>query len=122
MEYQDKLDIFLEALKKNNEENKTRELYLKTIELYLKNNSFGLLISLFTKIYQEKKLCELLIEIIYKTNLNNKENKKSDKKSDKNEKLQRFNSFIVKISLESENLIKTYEYDPIKFYGIIFCY
>ena len=29
---------------------------------------------------------------------------------------------MVKISLESENLIKAYEYDPIKFYGIIFCY
>lgn len=58
MEYHDKLDIFLEALKQNNEENKTRELYRETIELYLKKSSFSLLISLFTKIYQEKKLCE----------------------------------------------------------------
>ena len=122
MEYHDKLDIFLEALKQNNEENKTRELYRETIELYLKKRNFSLLISLFTKIYQEKKLCELLIEIFYKTNLNNKENEKNDNKSDKNEKLQSFNSLMVKISLESDNLIKTYEYDPIKFYGIIFSY
>lgn len=54
MEYHDELNIFLEALKQNNEENKTRELYRETIELYLKNSSFSLLISLFTKIYQEK--------------------------------------------------------------------
>ena len=68
MEYQDKLDIFLEAL--------------------------AYWFHYLPKIYQEKKLCELLIEIFYKTNLNNKENEKSDNISDKNEKLQRFNSFM----------------------------
>jgi hypothetical protein len=36
MDYQDKLDLFIEALKENKEENKMKELFQKTIELYSK--------------------------------------------------------------------------------------
>jgi len=34
--YQDKLDLFIEALKENKEKNKMKELFQETIELYSK--------------------------------------------------------------------------------------
>ena len=106
----------MEALKQNEEEDKARELYQETIEQYLVKSTFSLLISLFTKIYQIKDLCELLLQKFHKMNLNIKEKEKNDSNFDGDEKLQRFNSLIVKISSESEKLIKANDYDPIKFY------
>ena len=44
MKYQDKLDLFLEALKQNNEEKKNELLYKETIELYSKKSNFSFLI------------------------------------------------------------------------------
>ena len=58
----------MEALKQNEEEDKVRELYQETIEQYLKKSTFSLLISLFTKIYQVKDLCELLLQKFHKMN------------------------------------------------------
>ena len=40
IDLEDKLDLFLEALKKNKEENKIQELYKETLELYSKANNF----------------------------------------------------------------------------------
>ena len=54
MDYQDKLDLFLDTLKQNKEESKIEELYKETIEHYSKKSSFKFLISLFAKIYQDK--------------------------------------------------------------------
>ena len=36
MDYQDKLDLFIEALKENKEEKKKQELFQEAIELYSK--------------------------------------------------------------------------------------
>ena len=122
MDYQDKLDLFLEALKQNKEESKTQELYQETIELYSKKKGFSFMISLFAKIYQEKVLCESLIKMFYEMNVNNKLSTKNDGNSDRNEKLSQYNSLMVKIASESETLISNNNYDPIQFYGIIICY
>lgn len=65
MEYTDKLDIFLDALKQSKDEDKTKELYQETIELYSKKSSFSFLISLFAKIYNDKVMCSSLINKFY---------------------------------------------------------
>lgn len=122
MNYQDKLDLFIEALKESKEENKNQELFQETIELYSKKKGFSFLISLFAKIYQEKNLCQLLIQKFYDMNVNLKGNEKSDGNSDRDEKLGQFNSLMAKILSESETFITTNAYNPIQFYGVIICY
>ena len=122
IDYEDEFNLFLEALKQNKEEEKNKELYKETIELYSRNNSFILLISLFTKIYQEKDLCCLLLQKFYDININCKDLEKKDSISDKKEKLEKLNSLMAKIASESEKLIKENDYNPIHFYGIIICY
>lgn len=76
MNYQDKLDLFIEALKESKEENKNKVLFQETIELYSKKKGFSFLISLFAKIYQEKNLCQLLIQKFNDMNVNLKANEK----------------------------------------------
>lgn len=125
MEYPDKLDIFLDALKESKGEDKTKELYQETIELYSKRSSFSFLISLFAKIYKDKVMCSSLIKKFYEMNKSFKLNSKKDSNynSNRNEKLgTQFNSLMVKIASEAEDLIKTNNYDRIQFYGIIICY
>ena len=120
-----KLDIFLEALKKNNEIDKIEILYGETIELYKKIN-FSLLISLFLKLYDPskelketlkqrmKKLCSNLIDIFKEIN----DEGNSDRDEDLALELNTFNQ----IYLNANSLIEESKYDPISFYGIIFCY
>ena len=118
MEYPDKLDIFLDALKETKEEDKTKKLYQETIELYSKKSSFSFLISLFAKIYNDKVMCSSLINKFYEMNINVKLNSKKDSNSNfnRNEKLGgKFNSLMVKIASEAEDLIKTNSYNPIQF-------
>ena len=76
IDYQDKLDLFIEALKENKEENKMKELFQEIIELYSKKKGFSFLISLFVKVYQEKDLCNILIQNFYDMNMNIKGNEK----------------------------------------------
>ena len=130
IKYQDKLDLFLEAFENIKEESKIQELYKETIELYSKKSSFSFLISLFSKIYQDKKFCEPLIEKFYKMNaeIKEKEEKEKGKKetstnNDRDNKLgDQFNSIMSKIETEAESLIKNNDYNPIYFYGIIITY
>ena len=127
IKYQDKLDLYLEALEKSKEESKNQELYKETIELYSKKSSFSFLISLFVKIYQDKKLCELLLEKFYNMNAELKEKDKGKKdlstNSDRDNNLgDQFNSIMAKIETESESLINDNGYKPIHFYGIIISY
>ena len=138
MKYQDKLDLFLEALKQNKEEKQNELLYQETISLYSSKSNFSFLISLFAKIYQEKKLCESLLQKFYdmnikileeeKKNIKEKGKKKEKKKennpnSDREEYLgDQFNSLMVKIANESESLITTNEYNRTQFYGLLLCY
>ena len=124
IEYEDKLELFLDALKQNKEENKIEVLYQETIELYSKKSIFSLLISLFTKVYQENKLCKSLLQIFYDMNIKiGKEEIRNNLNSDRNLELENeFNSLMTKVETESENLIKTNEYPPIHFYGLLICY
>ena len=46
IEYSEKMKIFIEALKKNEEENKLDELLKETLSLYSKKKGFGFLISI----------------------------------------------------------------------------
>ena len=110
-----KLDIFLEALKKANEENKINILYDETIELYQKKKKFSLLITLFLKIYNKnKELCSKLLNTFKE--INGKGN--SDKDDELKVHLEKFN----KIYSNAEDIIKSNNYDSINFYGILFCY
>ena len=109
-----KLNIFIEALGKN-EENKKIKLYEDTIDLYQKKKKFSLLISLFLKIYEKnKELCERLIEIFYKIN----EDENTDKDDDLKKNLSIFNS----IYKNGERILEQNKYNPTYFYGILFCY
>jgi len=110
-----KLDIFLEALKKNNESDKIDLLFKETIELYKAKKKFSLLISLFLKIYQQNKnLCSQLIDVFKKIN----EEENTDRDKDLAIELNTFNN----IYSNANSLIEENKYDAIGFYGIIFCY
>ena len=112
---QNKIDIFLEALEKNNEIKKIEILYKETIDLYKTKKNFSLLIFLFLKLYQRKKeLCSLLTDIFKE--INAKEN--TDRDENLAKELETFNQ----IYSNANNLIKKNKYDPVGFYGIIFCY
>ena len=113
--WQDKLDIFLEALEKNNETNKKEKLYEETITLYEKKKKFSLLISLFLKIYEENKsLCSKLLDTFKK--INEKEN--TDRDKGLASKMETFKHIYEKADMIIENS----GYDVINFYGILFCY
>ena len=113
--FSNKLDIFLEALKINNENDKIEKSYKETINLYKINHKFDLLISLFVKIYeQNKRLCSTLIGIFKKIN----ESENSDKDKELISQLDIFN----KIYSKAENIIKNNGYEAIDFYGILLCY
>ena len=125
IKYQDKLDLFLEALKENKEENKIQELYEETIELYSKKSRFSFLISLFSKIYEDKIFCESLLEKFYTMNvvLKGNEKKEASTNADRDDNLgDQFNSIMTKIESESDNLITDKGYNPIRFYGVILSY
>jgi len=58
LDYFQKLELFLAALKNNKEEEKIENLYEEIIKLYSKRKGFYLLISLFVNIYENyKHLC-----------------------------------------------------------------
>ena len=126
IKYQDKFELFLEALKKIKEENKIDELYKETIELYSKKNMFDFLIKLFSKIYENKKCCELLIEKFYNINSDLKgktKEKEASMNADRDEDLgKQFNYIMTRIESESDRLIKSNGYNPIHFYGVILSY
>ena len=111
-----KLDIFIKALKKINElEIKEEKLFEDTIALYEDKKQFSLLINLFLKIYKNNKdLCSKLIKIFYKIN----EEDNTDREKDLKKELKSFKD----IYLNSKNIVKENNYNPIHFYGILFCY
>ena len=112
---ENKLDIFLEALEKNGENNKTKKLYDETIELYNKKKIFSLLISLFIKIYEKNKdLCSKLLRVFKE--INEKGN------TDRGKELKIYLDVFKQIYSNADNIIKKNDYDPINFYGILFCY
>ena len=120
IDYNIKFDIFLNALKKNKEEEKKEILYKETIDLYSKKKKdFRLLISLFVQIYEMKNLCPLLIKKFKKIRNRTKE---YEEKMMPNKDLEKYKELFLQISKEAYNLINNNGYDPIQFYGIILCY
>jgi hypothetical protein len=109
-----KLNIFQEALEKNNESNKKEKLFKDSIDLYEKKKKFSLLTTLFLKIYKNKELCDKLMEIFYK--INDKEN--IDKENDLKKDLQTFKGIYSK----AQEIIDEKKYNPIYFYGLLFSY
>ena len=119
IDYHKKIDIFLEALKNNNEENKNETLYKDTINLFEKKKDFSLLISLFVQIYKNKELCPILIAKFKEMNNNTNDNEKNMERS---KDLEKYIDIFKDISSEADNLINNNDYDAIQFYGIILCY
>ena len=60
IKYNEKMTLFLEALKKNKQEKLINKLYKETIKLYKTKKGFEFLISLFVQIYEDKDLCNSL--------------------------------------------------------------
>ena len=118
LNYYQKLGLFIEALKQNKEEEKIDNLYEETIKLCTKKNEFCLLIPLFINIYEKKILCLKLMQEFYQMN---KYQKKESKLEIKDE-LKAYASVFSKISAEADITIKNKGYNPILFYGIIFCF
>ena len=113
--FYEKLDIFLEALDKNNEKDKENILFKDTINLYAKKKQFSLLVTLFLKIYKKnKKLCKDLIKLFY--DINNEEN--DDRLNDLKKYLEDFKDIYSK----RDQILEEYEYNKIHFFGILFCY
>ena len=110
-----KLDIFIEALKKNKETDKLEIFYDETIKLYKEKKKFNLLISLFLKIYeQNKNLCSKLLKTFKEIN--------EEKNTDRDKDLASYLNIFNQIYSKANNLIEENKYDSISFYGVIFCY
>ena len=109
-----KFNIFLEALKENNERDIEEKLLEDTIDIYKTEKKFSLLITLFLKIEKYRDLTNKLIEIFY--NINEEENNDREKYIKKD--LITFHDIYSK----AEDIIKENKYNPIYFFGILFCY
>ena len=114
----EKINIFIDALTQNKEEKKLDILYNYNIDLYIKNPNFEFLINLFIKLYKNKNHCSILLDKF--KNLN--ENDKSAKNIDIKETLKKYKEIFNDICNNSEKLVQINSYDPISFYGLIFCY
>ena len=104
-----KLKIFIEALKKNNEISKIDILYEETIDLYKAKKNLNLLIYLFLKIYEKNnKLCSKLIDTFKEIN--------GEEIVDNDKDLVIELDTINKIYTKANSLIEENKYDPINFY------
>ena len=118
-DYMSKLNIFINALKKNNEEEKIDKLYKETIEMYSKKGGFDFLVELFILVYKKKEFCPLLMEKFKTMNIQMKANEKD---MDGSKDLEQYIKDFNKIYSEADDLIKNNSYDPVQFYGIILCF
>ena len=112
--YYNKLQIFKEALKENNENEKIEQLYNESISLYKEKKDFNLLIFLFHLIYENENLCPKLLKAF--NGIKVLENTKIDKN------LSIHLDFFHKFFSEDDNFVKTHKYDLFDFYGILLCY
>ena len=116
IDYSRKMEIFLEALK--SDENLKKQLYEETIELYKKKKGFSFLLSLFINVYEDKDLCSKLTGIFTEMNIKNE----NEKNLDRYDKLEKYISTINKIASNANTIIEKNGYKAEEFYGIIFCY
>ena len=112
-----KLEIFLEALKKNNELNKLEQLYDEAIDIYRKEKKFNLLIFLFLRIYDDINLSEKLLHKLLAAFKEKKgiENPKVDVNL-----LRNLDTFYQIYS--NKEFVTKNKCEPIAYYGIIICY
>jgi hypothetical protein len=76
IEYYEKLEYFLEALKKNDEEDKIDNLF-DSISKFSEKKGFSFMIALFLNVYKKKDLCIKLISKFKEMNGNSKDNDKN---------------------------------------------
>lgn len=127
IDYFEKMIYFTEALTEKKETEKIDNLYEETILLYTKKISFSFLIRLFIKVYDKKKFCKKLLQEFSESISEEKNEKKNGKKNlqknmDRPQNLEQYRDTFKNINLNSNQLIKENEYDPIDFYGIILIY
>ena len=113
IKYNEKMILFIEALKKNKQEKLINKLYKETIKLYKTKKGFEFLISLFVQIYEDKDLCNSLMELV--TTLD-------EKNLDRPSSLSSYKEKINAIASGAETLLKKNKTKQIEFYGILFCY
>ena len=114
---EEKINFFIEALKKDKEEDLIDGFFKEAINLYSQTKEFFLLISLFLKIYKNKDICPLLLKEFNSMNINNEGN------IDRKQKLKNYKDIFDNIiKKEAEQLINDNNYNFVEFYGIILCY
>jgi len=113
IQYYEKMHIFMDALKKNNEAYKIDLLYKDTIDLFSIKEGFSFLIELFVEIYKNKYLCGDLLKKFKEMNQKQNNNKKY---MEREPFLEKHKSIINMIISESD------EYNTIDFYGLILSY
>ena len=113
IQYYDKMHIFVDALRENNEENKIDLLYKDTIDLFSIKEGFTFLIELFVEIYKNKDLCQDLLKKFKEMNLKINDNEKN---MERESFLEKHKSIINMIISEANR------YNTIEFYGLILCY
>ena len=119
VEYNDKMEFFIDALTQKGEKDKIDDLYKDTIALYSKKKGFSLLIPLFLNVYKDKELCDKLLEKFYKMNKNPKDNEKN---MDRKPYLKNYVSDFQSIIPETKSIIENKGYDNNQFYGLLLCY
>ena len=118
----EKMEIFVESLSKNKE--LFNKFYEDTIELYSLYPKFDFLIEIFIKVYENKNLCPLLLNKfkIFNDKLESGHNDPRKQNIFLNKTLEKCKDVFIQISKKSNDLIRENQYNPIEFYGLIFCY
>ena len=119
--YIQKLKYFKKALENIQAVKDVQELYEETLDLYIVKKGFYFLIELFLEIYDKKDLCSKLMLKFREMNKNTKEKEKNMDRKEylfKEEYLQKFSDILSNAS----KIINDNQYEPVDFYGIIFCY
>ena len=120
-EYDKKLEFFINALEQSGEKDKINILYKDAIDLYFQDKNFSFLISLFTRLYQNKDLCLSLLNKF--KNISIELHKKLSKKvMDRKSDLEKYKSTFIEVASKAKQLIEKNDYDIIDLYGIILCY
>lgn len=122
IDYHEKIDYFIEAIKNYEEEEKResviKKLYEDSIDLYENKKEFSFLISLFLKIYKNDELGPKLSEKFKKMN----ENLSVKNNLDRKPYLKEYTSMFETIASEADEIIKKEKYKKVEFYGIILSY
>ena len=118
----EKMNIFIESLIQNKEP--LDKFYEDTIDLYSFYPKFDFLIEIFLKVYDNKKLCPLLLSKFKEFNDKLKSDLKDKKKKniDLNKSLEKYKDEFNEITKKSNDLIIKNDFDSTQFYGLIFCY